>query len=133
MHLTAGSGGQGINATDPSYANGANGGNAGSLTIVRPPGSSGNTFATDGALKLDIGGGIGGGGDNGCGGWAGGSGGNGGALHDGGLMPFITTLDFNAFNGGSSGGGSPPGTAGIGGSNDEGTQVGVNGATGSPC
>jgi hypothetical protein len=70
------------------------------------------------------------------------NGGNGGSLHDNGLMPYITVIDYPptppatgapSFEGGDGSNGTPPGNGGKGGSNDEGAHIGQDGAQGAAC
>lgn len=62
------------------------------------------------------------------------NGGNAGALHDNGLAPYLSTI-YNewGFNGGNASDGTPPGTGGKAGSNDEGDLLGMAGQDGVAC
>jgi hypothetical protein len=67
------------------------------------------------------------------------NGGNAGALHDNGLMPYVTvsgyppTANSSSFNGGNGSQGTPPGNGGQAGTNDEGAAIGHPGTPGAAC
>jgi len=124
-------------AASPPPGTVAQGGKGGSITFVPPPHITIDKLRSYNLRIVVFQFGNGGSSELTCGAVppvAGVNGGNAGSMHDNGLFQYVSNSGLAwGFLGGQGSPGTPPGSGGAGGKNDEGTMLGAPGLTGATC